>query len=73
MVLLAVINVNYEFITAEFGVIGRISNGDVNQQTMFYRKLNDNALHYIEKRTGAEESSKLKTGMQAISNFDRVG
>lgn len=45
MVLLAVVNTNYEFIISEFGVNGRISDGGVIEQTIFYKKLKENTLH----------------------------
>ena len=44
MVLLAVVNTNYEFIIAEFGVNGRISDGGVLEHTTFHRKLNNQSL-----------------------------
>lgn len=45
MVLMAVVNANYEFIISEFGVNGRISDGGVIEHTTFYNKLKDNSLH----------------------------
>lgn len=36
MVLMAVVNANYEFIIPEFGVNGRISDGGVIKNTNFY-------------------------------------
>ena len=39
MVLMAVVNSNYEFIVCEFGINGRNSDGGVIEQTKFYDKL----------------------------------
>lgn len=57
MVLMAVVNANYEFIISEFGVNGRISDGGVIEQTRFYKKLKDNALHIpvFNRLTGSEK------------------
>lgn len=44
MVLMAVVNANYEFIVSEFGVNGRISDGGVIEHTVFYNKLKTNSL-----------------------------
>ncbi|XP_050512107.1 uncharacterized protein LOC126888148 [Diabrotica virgifera virgifera] len=44
MVLMAVVNANYEFIIYEFGVNGRICDGGVIEQTIFYNKLKENTL-----------------------------
>lgn len=48
MVLMAVVNANYEFIVSEFGINGRISDGGVIGQTKFYDKLNNQSLHIPE-------------------------
>lgn len=48
MVLMAVVNANYEFIICEFGVNGRVSDGGVIEQTKFYNKLNNQSLHIPE-------------------------
>lgn len=45
MVLMAVVNANYEFIIAEFGVNGRISDGGVIEHTKFYSKLKNGSLN----------------------------
>lgn len=45
MVLMAVVNANYEFIVCEFGINGRNSDGGVIEQTKFYDKLRNNSLH----------------------------
>lgn len=44
MVLLAVANANYEFIVCDFGVNGRVSDGGVIEQTLFYDKLRKGTL-----------------------------
>ena len=44
MVLMAVVNANYEFIISEFGVNGRISDGGVIEHTTFHNKLKNNSL-----------------------------
>lgn len=45
MVLMAVVNANYEFIICEFGVNGRNSDGCVIEYTKFYEKLKNNTLN----------------------------
>lgn len=45
MVLLAVANANYDFIVCDFGVNGRVSDGGVSEQTLFYDKLR--MAHYL--------------------------
>lgn len=44
LVLMAVVNANYEFIMCDFGVNGRISDGGVIEYTQFYQKLKDGKL-----------------------------
>ncbi|CAH1966874.1 unnamed protein product [Acanthoscelides obtectus] len=44
LVLLAVVNANYEFIMCDFGIDGRISDGGVIEYSQFYRKLKDRKL-----------------------------
>lgn len=48
MVLMAVVNANYEFIVCEFGINGRNFDGGVIEQTKFYNKLRNNSLHIPE-------------------------
>lgn len=45
LVLMAIVNANYEFIMCDFGVNGRISDGGVIEYTQFYRKLQNGTLH----------------------------
>ncbi|CAH1968803.1 unnamed protein product [Acanthoscelides obtectus] len=44
LVLLAVVNANYEFIMCDFGINSRISDGGVIEYSQFYRKLKDRKL-----------------------------
>lgn len=44
MVLMAIVNANYEFIIAEFGTNGRISDGGVIECTEFFKRLKNNTL-----------------------------
>ncbi|KAJ8914439.1 hypothetical protein NQ315_017535 [Exocentrus adspersus] len=48
MVLLAVVNANYEFKISEFGVNGIIFNGGVTEHAKFYNKLKNNVLQIPE-------------------------
>lgn len=45
MVLMAIVDANYQFIMCDFGTNGRISDGGVLHNTLFYEKLNANLLH----------------------------
>lgn len=44
LVLMAIVNANYEFIMVDFGVNGRISDGGVIDHTTFYQKLKNGNL-----------------------------
>ncbi|XP_050311465.1 putative nuclease HARBI1 [Anthonomus grandis grandis] len=44
LVLMAIVNANYEFIMVDFGVNGRISDGGVIDHTIFYQKLKNGKL-----------------------------
>lgn len=44
LVLLAICNANYEFILCDFGTNGRVSDGGVIDETLFYTKLRNNTL-----------------------------
>uniref|UniRef100_A0A2H1WJ06 SFRICE_039895 n=1 Tax=Spodoptera frugiperda TaxID=7108 RepID=A0A2H1WJ06_SPOFR len=44
MVLLAIVDSKYRFIMCDFGTNGRVSDGDVLQNTVFYKKLGKNLL-----------------------------
>lgn len=44
VVLMAIVNANYEFIMCDFGINGRISDGGVLKATKFYEKLANNEL-----------------------------
>lgn len=48
MVLMAVVNANYEFIACEFGINGRNSDGGVIECTKFYDNLKNNSLNIPE-------------------------
>ena len=45
LVLMAVVNANYEFLYADIGTNGRVSDGGVLNNTTFGKKLKDNELH----------------------------
>lgn len=45
LVLMAIANANYEFIMCDFGTNGRVSDGGVIENTVFYQKLKNNSLH----------------------------
>lgn len=45
MVLLAIVDANYRIILADFGTNGRVSDGGVLQNTIFYEKLKNNELN----------------------------
>lgn len=55
MVLLGIVNAKYEFLLADFGTNGRISDGGVLQNTKFYEMLNNGELH-IPNEENVEES-----------------
>lgn len=44
MVLFGIVNANYEFIMVDFGINGRISDGGVIENTIFYEKLKEKKL-----------------------------
>ncbi|KAL1448219.1 hypothetical protein WDU94_000600 [Cyamophila willieti] len=41
LVLMAIVNANYQFLLCDFGTNGRISEGGVLQNTKFFEKLED--------------------------------
>lgn len=45
LVLMVIVNANYEFILCDFGTNGRISDGGIFENTTFYDKLKNNKLH----------------------------
>lgn len=45
LVLMAIVNANYEFILCDFGTNGRVSDGGVIENTNFYNKLKNNTLN----------------------------
>lgn len=55
MVLLAIADAKYRFILFDFGTNGRVSDGGILQNTVFYRKLKDNLLN-IPKETKVTNS-----------------
>lgn len=65
MVLMAVVNANYEFIIAEFGVNGRISDGGVIEHTTFYHRLKNNSLNIPEPEN--------LNGTRKVLNYAFVG
>lgn len=58
LVLMAIVNANYEFIMVEFGANGRLSDGGVVEFTPFYRKLINNELN-IPQPSKPLNSNKL--------------
>lgn len=58
MVLMAIVDANYQFLLCDFGTNGRISDGGVLQNTEFYKKLQDNNLE-IPPAESAERSSRI--------------
>lgn len=57
LVLMAIANANYEFILCDFGTNGRISDGGVIENTLFYNKLKDGKLMLPlpEKKAGSDK------------------
>lgn len=51
IVLLGIVNANYEFILVDFGVNGRVSDGGVLEYTEFFRRLKGNMLNIPKQET----------------------
>jgi hypothetical protein len=51
IVLLGIVNANYEFILVDFGVNGRVSDGSVLEYTEFLRRLKGNMLNTPKQET----------------------
>jgi hypothetical protein len=59
MVLMGIANANYEFIMCDFGTNGRVSDGGVIENTVFYDKLNNNTLNIPDCEYISNSSLKL--------------
>lgn len=59
MVLLAIVNADYQFIMCDFGTNGRISDGGVLQNTIFYEKFQNRDLKISDMETVKDTSRKL--------------
>lgn len=58
MVLLAIVDAQYQFILCDFGTNGRISDGGVLQNTVFFLKLQNNDLNIPPKEQIRNSSKK---------------
>lgn len=58
LVLMAIVNANYEFIMIHFGTNGRVSDGGVIENTMFYEKLKNHTLK-IPLPSNPKDSEKM--------------
>ncbi|RVE44383.1 hypothetical protein evm_010953 [Chilo suppressalis] len=59
MVLMAIVDANYEFLLVDFGTNGRISNGGVLQNTKFFEMLQDNKLELPNAEVIKNSSTNL--------------
>jgi len=59
MVLLAIVNADYQFIMCDFGTNGRISDGGVLNNTKFYEKFQNGDLKIPDMETVKDTSRKL--------------
>ncbi|CAH1996185.1 unnamed protein product [Acanthoscelides obtectus] len=59
LVLLAIADANYKFISFDFGTNGRVSDGGVLQNTEFFRRLQAKLLNIPGEKEVANESRKL--------------
>ncbi|XP_068083928.1 putative nuclease HARBI1 [Anabrus simplex] len=66
LVLMGIVNANYEFILVDFGVNGRISDGGVLEYTEFYRRLISNKLN-VPKPAICEDLPFVFIGDEAFS------
>lgn len=54
IILMAIVNANYEFIYVNVGTNGRMSDGGVIEQTSFYKKLNEETLNLPKPEQNVE-------------------
>lgn len=59
LVLMAIVNANYEFILCDFGTNGRVSDGGVIENTLFYEKLKNGKLSIPEQANSKNSSGPL--------------
>ncbi|KAK5637862.1 hypothetical protein RI129_000145 [Pyrocoelia pectoralis] len=59
IVLMAIVNANYEFILVDVGTNGRVSDGGVLENTDFFKKLVDKSLNIPDSKEIGPKKSKL--------------
>ncbi|XP_045453417.1 uncharacterized protein LOC123662651 [Melitaea cinxia] len=59
MVLMAIVETNYEFLLVDFGTNGRISDGGVLQNTKFFEMLQDNKMELPDAEVVKNSSTSL--------------
>lgn len=72
IVLMALVNSNYEFIFVDVGKNGRLSDGGVLECTEFYRKLLNSELNLPDKIDRAENLSFVFVGDEAFSLHEHL-
>jgi hypothetical protein len=70
VILMALVNYNYEFILADVGKNGRLSDGGVIEYTEFFRRLNNGGLHLPENRDNINNFNFVFLGDEAFALTD---
>lgn len=55
---MAIVNANYQFMMIDVGANGRVSDGGVMKNTVFWRKLSENQLNFPHPRRLASTEKK---------------
>lgn len=58
---MAIVNTNYQFMMVDVGVNGRVSDGGVMKNTLFWRKLSENQLNMPDSRELPGTDKKFRT------------
>lgn len=72
VVVMAVVNSNYEFIYIDVGKQGRFSDGGVMKATSFFHKLKDGTLHFPENEENDEGLNFVFVADEAFSLYKHI-
>lgn len=72
IVMLALVNANYEFLMTYVGTNGRVSDGGVIEKTKFYKKLLNNELHFPIASPLPNSTDEKHVSYEANSSRRRV-